>query len=74
MITSLPRVDTLLLCASITTVGLYACAIWERSLRCSQHRVYVDAAIRVLDVLWNGGVAHGATPRTRTARARQEGG
>lgn len=68
---NMPRIDTLLLCASITTVGLYACSIWERSLRGSQHQMYVDAAIRVIDVLWNGGgrgVAEGA--RARAARAR----
>ena len=50
-----PRIDTLLLCASIMTVGLYTCAIWERNLRIRQQHLYIDAAIRVLDVVWNGG-------------------
>lgn len=70
--TPLPRVDTLLLCASITTVGLYACAIWERSLRARQHQLYVDAAIRVLDVVWNGNGAQGVQQRVRAQRPRQE--
>ena len=70
-IATLPRIDTLLLCASITTVGLYACAIWERSLRAQQHRLYIDAAIRVLDVLWNG-VPPQLTSRGRPARQRAE--
>lgn len=68
---SLPRIDTLLLCASITTVGLYACAIWERSLRAQQHRLYIDAAIRVLDVVWNG-TSPQLPPRGRVPRTRAE--
>lgn len=71
-IATLPRIDTLLLCASITTVGLYACAIWERSLRAQQHRLYIDAAIRVLDVLWNGASPQLLQTRGRTGRARAE--
>lgn len=64
----LPRADTILLCASITTVGLYACLLWERSLRCARHRLYVDAAIRVIDVLWNGGSPPPRETRGRAAR------
>lgn len=56
---SVPSVDTLLLCACITTVGLYTCAIWERNLRIRQQQLYIDAAIRVLDVVWNGRGAGG---------------
>lgn len=67
---ALPRIDTLLLCASITTVGLYACAIWERSLRAQQHRLYIDAAIRVLDVMWNpASPPRLLPPRARASRA-----
>lgn len=71
LITPLARIDTLILCASITTVGLYACAIWERSLRAQQHRLYIDAAIRVLDVLWNG-VSPQPPSRGRATRTRAE--
>ena len=50
----MPHVDTLLLCASMMTIGMYACAIWERSLRSRQQQMYIDAVIRVVDVMWNG--------------------
>eukprot|EP00966_Prymnesium_polylepis_P125926 2911776-Prymnesium_polylepis.1 len=65
---TVPRIDCLLICASITTVGLYACAIWERSVRLRQNQMYIEAAIRIVDVLWNGA---GGERRTLTTRARR---
>ena len=43
------RADTLLLCASIVSVGLYACRLWDRQLQIRQSELYVSTAIRTLE-------------------------
>ena len=55
------RVDVLLLCASIVTVGLYACRLWDRQLRLRQSELYVSTAMQTLEavsraLLTRGGV------------------
>lgn len=45
------RPDALLLCASIVTVGLYACRLWDRQLQIRQSELYVSTAIRTLETV-----------------------
>lgn len=72
MVYQTPHIDTLIVCASVTTIGLYACAIWQRSLRTRHHQLYINAAIRILDVLWNGGGQRPPLRQSRDSRGRAE--
>tara|TARA_Y100001954_G_scaffold217681_1_gene250063 strand:+ start:757 stop:972 length:216 start_codon:yes stop_codon:yes gene_type:complete len=43
------RIEALIVCASITTLGIYACTLWERSIREAKQQAYLDALVRVVE-------------------------
>ena len=34
----------------VGAIGYYACTIWERSLKLQQQKLYVESAVRVIEV------------------------
>ena len=51
MIPFLMRVDILLLAAGVASVGVYACKLWEKSLRLRQQEIYVHAFVQCVEAI-----------------------
>lgn len=57
--------EVAMVCATVAAVGLYACTLWERSLRLRQHQIYIESAVTLIDVVMNGSRREGAGPSPR---------
>ena len=41
--------------SSAVAIGLYACKLWEKSLRFQQHKLYIESAVRMVEAIMKKG-------------------